>query len=54
MRVFAFFGALVSFLKAGVPLSQFMVSMVPNFLFCILMLQLGILLFIMAQDKKTE
>ena len=54
VRVFAFFRALVSFLKAGVPLSQFMVSMVPNFLFCILMLQLGILLFIMAQDKKTE
>lgn len=54
VRVFAFFRALVYFLKAGIPLSHFLVSMVPNFLLCILMLQLGILLFIMAQEKKTE
>jgi len=54
VRVFAFFRALVNFLKAGIPLSHFLVSMVPNFLLCILMLQVGVLLFVLAQEKKTE
>lgn len=55
VRVFAIFRTVFLFVRGGgAGLGQILPGLLVNFVFCILTLNLGILLYVMAQKKKTE